>query len=403
MTDPGPPALTEARFKELYELASELHARGATGAARELLLVLFDHGATVGGYGVVRLTFVLQELAEIAELENPERDVEAERAREAMVDRRNARESWVRRGEAGFTEIQELLALNRHLGEPQRSIALERELEELTAGDEATPALDQELATLNELLASEVTTSRDPEELARQILAERLKSRILELAGLAAEMAAAYHLRQTLADEASSRRRVAELTAELDHHCSRLLARGTDGGRARPGSDVVLLARDTSGRLREVGVVGELPSGEEGQHRVTDLARELSRLIETHRLGEAPPRGEELFERIRRLARDVATRIARERVRQDFQGTNGTWGEKIDETLAERILGEGLLAYEVLLRIDEEGHAERVAAWLLSFRQDEEMYLRLLSAARSAKKRSIENRLNEEARRLLLG
>ena len=65
------------------------------------------------------------------------------------------------------------------------------------------------------------------------------------------------------------------------------------------------------------------------------------------------------------------------------------------------ILSEGLLAYESLLRITEDVQAEKLASWLLSFRQDGEMYSLLADAAGRVGRRDVESSLNDEARRLL--
>ena len=130
--------LTETKFKELYQEALRASAVGASAAARERLFYLFDQGRTVGGYGVVRLSFVLRELAGLADLANSGRDAEADQALKGLQQRRSAREALARGAKAGFTELQELVALNQALADPQRSRALYRELRE-TGRPELTP------------------------------------------------------------------------------------------------------------------------------------------------------------------------------------------------------------------------------------------------------------------------
>jgi hypothetical protein len=496
--------LTETKFKELYEQAARLRAVGADGAARELLLFLFDYGGSAGGYGVVRLTFVLRDLAEIAGHTDPSRAAEAKKTREALVERRDVREKAARDGAADFSTTQELVALNRTLGDAARSMALYKDLK---AAAESHPEIAEIRAMLSGLLHEEIL-SGDAEKIADQILFERLKRKILELGDQVAELAAglprekqiAHSVKETkaLADGYRSaevprndemKRRLAELSREADDLLQRYARLRTLPQSERSRTRTESLARDLKGlvdryaisphllqdeelrdgieklqkKLLELGDqieeliagqplekqisqsaletktlvdryrnVKELPRNDEVKRRLVELSGDADNLLQRHALLRGLPQGEgarkrieslaqdltglvaryeinphllqdeELRDGIVKLARKVASQISEYRIEQDFGTDGGGLMAQYQPDLAEKITRDGVLAYEVLLRIDDDATAEKVAAWLLAFQRTPEMYTNLLTATRRARKTDIESRLHEEAERLMI-
>ncbi|HEY8019473.1 MAG TPA: hypothetical protein VIH93_00135 [Thermoanaerobaculia bacterium] len=384
--------LTETRFKEIYDQAERLRAVGGYAAAGELLLFLFDHGRDVGGYGAVRLSFVLRDLAELADLANPRPDPTAQRIRHGLEARRDERERLASRGDAGFTEVQELLALNRALGQPQRSF-------DLYQGLQAPSREHAEIAAVRKVLAGlmlEEILPGDAEKIAEQFAYEQLKRRLLELdREVATELAAA------APQEGEARRIAAEIKALCDPH-------RIAGEKDLPRSEqekrrLAELARDTAALLERHALLTAAPAGEEIRDRLPRLARELRELIARHEIRADLLRDADIREQLVRLARGVAGLIAESRIAEDFALADARPLAEIQDALAARIRHDGLLAYEALLRIGEDAAAERTGSWLLAFRQDEETYSSLVTAARRARKPKIESRLQEEAQRLLIG
>lgn len=381
--------MTEEKFKELYEQASHLRAIGANAAARGLLWFLFDQGQSVGGYGVVRLSFVLRELAELAGLNRTDgtpRDPEEQQALDDLKKRRDEREGAVRQGLASFVEMQELVALNRYLGEPQRSFDLHDQLQELIR---KRPELAETRKALGGLLLKEMLPG-DAEEIADQILYEKLKRWILELSS---------HLRDMLArnqlNDPELARLVRNIRTESDRYRNRK-ALPRDETR-RKATD---LARDTADLLSRHRLAEGVPVG--GREQSESFARDFSQLIERHGIRRDLLQDEELRDRVVKLARDVAGQISDYRIDEDFGEGDAKLSPTLLEGLTAKIERNGLLAYEVLLRISEETLAERVGSWLLAFRQDTEMYEKLVRASRSARRPDVEARLQEEAQRLLI-
>jgi hypothetical protein len=381
--------MTEEKFKELYEQAGRLRAMGASAAARGLLSFLFDQGRDIGGYGVVRLSFVLRDLAELAGLgrtDSAPRDAEEQQALDDLKRRRDEREAAVRQGLASFADLQELVALNRYLGEPQRSFDLHEQLQGLLR---TKPELADTRKSLGGLLLEEILP-RDAEKIADQILHEKLKRWLLELSLHLREMLARHQLH-----DPELARLVRDIRAEGDRYRHREALPRDETKRQSAA-----LARDAAEVLARHRMIDGTPVG--GREQVESLARDLSQLIQRSEIRPDGLQDQELRERVVKLARDVAGQISDYRIDEDF-GEEGTrLPPPLQEGLTARIERNGLLAYEVLLRIGDETLAERVGSWLLAFRQDTEMYASLAGAARRARKPAVETRLQEEAQRLLI-
>lgn len=381
--------MTEEKFKELYEQAARLRAMGASAAARGLLSFLFDQGRDVGGYGVVRLSFVLRDLAELAGLDRTDstpRDHEEQQALDDLKKRRDEREGAVRQGLASFVDLQELVALNRYLGEPQRSFDLHDKLQELMR---TRPELAETRKAMGGLLLEEILP-RDAEKIADQILHEKLKRWILELSR---------HLRDMLTrnqlNDPQLARLVRDIRAEGDRHRNRdALPRDETRRQA------TMLARDTADLLTRHRMADGTPVG--GREQVESLLRDLAQLIQRDEIRPDLLQDQELRDRVVKLARDVAGQISDYRIDEDFGEGDAKLPPPLQQGLVARIERNGLLAYEVLLRIGDEALAERVGSWLLAFRQDTEMYASLAGAARRSRKPAVETRLQEEAQRLLI-
>jgi hypothetical protein len=412
--------LTEQRFFDLYRLAQELQATGAEAAARELYFHLFDRGADAGGYGVVRLTFVLRELGEMAQPtlggeggEGGEGGVEARRALDGLVARRDEREEAAERGEAGFRSLQEMVALNRALGDSERSYRLYRGLHERSArggggGGGEGPELSGIVHVLGELVREELVP-RDPQRLAREIFHQRLRARVAEAAAVAALLLEG---RAAGGGESGTRG-----DADTDHH-RHLLNLGTEArrlcgdlleeARREPEEvprEVVDLAREAERVLEAQRLRAALVRDAAGRQALAALRSEADALVERHGLDPASPAAERLHARVVELAGDVARTIGEERVREDFarRRAAGEADAELTRWTETKVRGDGLLVYEVLLRIGEVDTAESLSAWLLAYRQDEEMYLKLIDAARRTGHEEVVDRLNEEAQRALVG
>ncbi|HJX29992.1 MAG TPA: hypothetical protein VJ885_18980 [Thermoanaerobaculia bacterium] len=381
--------MTEEKFKELYEQAARLRAMGASAAARGLLSFLFDQGRDVGGYGVVRLSFVLRDLAELAGLDRTDgtpRGPEEQQALDDLKKRRDEREGAVRQGLASFVDLQELVALNRYLGEPQRSFDLHDKLQELMR---TRPELAETRKAMGGLLLEEILP-RDAEKIADQILHEKLKRWILELS---------QHLRDMLTrnqlNDPQLARLVRDIRAEGDRYRNR---------EALPRDEMrrqaTMLARDTADLLSRHRMADGTPVG--GREQVESLLRDLSQLIQRSEIRPDLLQDQELRDRVVKLARDVAGQISDYRIDEDFGEGDAKLPPALQQGLTAKIERNGLLAYEVLLRIGDEALAERVGSWLLAFRQDTETYASLAGAARRSRKPAVETRLQEEAQRLLI-
>lgn len=405
--------LSETRFRDLYQLSRELSAQGSEAAARELLFLLFDRGRDAGGYGVVRLTFVLRDLAELAAVGDAgERGVEAKRAYEGLVARRDERETKASAGDSaedtGFAELQELVALNRALGQPDRSFTLFRKLQTEDGAGKAPSATTKALAAL---LRDELMP-RDPRLLVEEILRQRLRNVFY------AFVRAATGLRENRANSSG-----ADSHATLEHALRKnagqvreLAARLGAEPKTEPGSD----GTDDGSGDAEAGLEAEawkltdprrissaLESGSKAQTRLAGLAEEGQGVVERYGIEADNPLADDLEDRVLEVAAEVAESISELRVREDFDRREDK--EKalraVEEFAERKVREDGLLVYEVLLRLgDEETEAaERMAAWLLAYRQDEDMYLQLIQAARRAGRNAIEEDLNEEAQRVLVG
>jgi len=376
--------LTERKFQELYQEALKARAIGHHAAARDRLLYLFDHGRTVGGFGVTRLSFVLRELSELAEPESRTRGREAQQTLASLQQRRDRREAQVRQGQAGFIEIQELLALNRALAQPRRSLELYRELE---SAENPSPDLVAERQTFSDLLPEEIPLAADAEAILIQYRLERLKRDLLDL--------------QREVDG----RLAAGPPADGDDGGSTAVLRGRlDPVRdlvSRPGEDdkacLAALARDSWELLSRYPMP---PSAGDPRTVLEKLSKGLARLIDHYKILEDRLRDDAILAQVDRLARGVATLICEQRVDQDFPDPELALPEGYRSALEGRVRNEGLVAYEVLLRSGQDAKAATLESWLLSFCADREMYEGLLAAARRTGTESVQGHLTYEAGRL---
>jgi hypothetical protein len=385
--------LTETKFKEFYEQAERLRASpGGHAAAGELLLFLFDHGRQVGGYGVVRLTFVLRDLTALADLANPRPEPAAQRIRLALGKRRDAREQLANLGEAGFAELQELVALNRALGEPQRSFTLYQGLHQRSREESAIAEVRRVLSGL----ILETILPGDAGKIADQYEYERLKRLVLEL-----EQRVTAELANPLPQESEIVRLAAEVKVLCDRHrvhAGRDLPRAEEEKRRVAG-----LAGEVMEILARHSLAGAPPSGDGVKVRLFRLSRDLAALVAQHEIRADLMRDRDIRNHLMSLAREMAARIAETRIAEDFVPPGAQPSAEHKEAAAARIQHDGLLAYEALLRIGEDVLAQRVGSWMLAFRQNEEMYSSLAAAARRARKPALESRLREEAQRLASG
>jgi hypothetical protein len=383
--------LTEHKFKELYEEASRLRTLGADAAAREVLLFLFDHGESAGGYGVVRLSFVLRELTELAGLSGTSAGNgggEEKKTRQALEERRDAREGAARKGAADFNQLQELVALNRGLDDAQRSMTLYKDLQEPAR---THPQIAEIRRMLSGLVREDILPT-DAERIADQIQLEKLKRQILELSRRVAELAAGQPREQQL------RLLVVNAKALADKYRTREeLPREAEERRA-----LAELSGEIASLFQRHALLRGLPQGDDARARLQSLSNDLVALVARHEINRDLLQDEELQEGIVKLARKVAAHISEYRIAEDFGGEGGVHLPDYRNLLSEKIARDGLLVYEVLLRIDDDPTAEKMGAWLLAFRQDGEMYSNLLAATRRAKKPDIESRLREEAERLMI-
>jgi hypothetical protein len=383
--------LTEHKFKELYEQAGRLRAVGADGAAREVLLFLFDHGENAGGYGVVRLSFVLRELSELAGLNGTsggDQNAEAKKTRQALEERRDARESAARKGEVDFNQLQELVALNRALGDAQRSMTFYKSLQEPAR---TQPQTEEIRKMLSGLLHEDILSS-DAERIADQIQLERLKRQLLELSRRVEELAAGQPREQQLRLLVISAKALAD-----KHRGQEDLPRDAEEKRF-----LAELSREIAALFHRHALLRGLPQGDDARARLESLSKDLVALVSSHKINGDLLQDEELRDGIVKLGRKVAAQISEYRIEEDFGSDGGSRLPEYRTLLGEKIARDGLLVYEVLLRIDDDEVAEKVGAWLLAFRQDGEMYSNLLTATKRAKKTDIESRLREEAERLMI-
>lgn len=383
----------ETRFKEIYQQAERLRAtQGGVAAAGELLLYLFDHGRNAGGYGVVRLSFVLRDLAALADLANPRPEPAAKHLRAALLKRRDEREQLARQGEAGFAELQELVALHRALGQPQRSRALYQELHDRSRNE-------IEIAEIRRLLSGlmlETLPPGDAERIAEQYENERLKRLTLEL-----ERRVTAELAEAEPQDGEVRRLAAEIKKLSDPfraYAERDLPRSEAGKR-----EGAALYTDLAELLSRHSLTGPPSTGDPVKVRLWRLSRDLSPLLDRHDIRDGLLRDRDIHVQLLAVAREMAARIAEARIADDFATPDTQPSLEHKEALASRIQHDGLLAYEALLRIGDDGMAQRVGSWLLAFRQNEEQYASLAAAARRARKPALESRLQEEALRLANG
>lgn len=418
--------LTETEFLDNYQLALKLRHQGDVANAREILFLLFDRGRHVGGCGAVRLTFVLGDLAELAGVGRRRRDAEAEQTLDRLRAYRDEREAAARAGEAAFVELQELVALNRVLGRGERSADLLRrlrqELEEGGGGDGGDGSdHGHTVSTLADLVRGEIAPD-DPEELVQEIHHHRLRGRLARLTRTVHELLDTHPAAASSRGAPTDGARAAALAGDLEElaaDCRRLAAQvhdpeaGTVGRvreelRGRVREEIAELARETWVLLGEplrLQLDEATTDRDELRRQVEhlrELARRARRLSARHGLDGSGDRGAELERRVIEMAADVATAIAEQRVWEDFDLPEDSSRGELAEWLDKKVRHDGLLVYDVLLRLGDP-RAERMADWLLAYRQDEQMYQSLLTTTRRTGHPEMERRLGEEVSRLMAG
>lgn len=382
--------LTEASFREGFERALVLRRQGAPAAAGEVLFQLFDDGRTVGGFGVTRLSFVLRELAALAEPANPGRGLAAQQVLDGLAARRAQRERAVLAGAATFVEVQELIALNEALGEAARSTALAGELARARPelGDAAGRA---DAAAALRFLLFDQTLPADPEELADRMLGEGLKRAILELAAALASADAPPAAAAPTGVSATGGAAAARLAVELRNRVDGLRVFGELPRDRQDKRRLAALAADVADILERRG------------DQPRELAGALAEMIERHHIRADEIADRELLSHLVRRARHVARLIAEHRLDEDFADPSGPPPAGYDTALESQILRQGMEVYEVLVRIDQQQLAERMESWLLAFRQTESVYDAMVAAVRRARRPDLEGRLQQAARRLQIG
>lgn len=415
--------LTETEFLDNYRLAQTLRHQGDVANAREILFLLFDRGRHVGGCGAVRLTFVLGDLAELAGVGRRRPDEAALDTLQRLRVHRDEREEAARSGEAAFVELQELVALNRVLGQPERSADLVRRLQhELAdAAGDGGEERQRTVSTLADLVRHEIAPD-DPEELVQEIWHHRLRGRLAQLTRTVHELLDADRTaasRRASVEDSAGAAGLARRLEELAGDCRRLAVRvhdpeaGSVGRvrrelRGRVRDEVAELARETwlllgePLRLSPLDASADDAALRQRAERLRDLARRARTLSARHGLDETGDRGEELERRVLEMAADVATAIAEQRVWEDFRQPDDADRDELEAWLDKKVRHDGLLVYAVLLRLEDE-RAERMADWLLAYRPDAEMYRALLDTTRRTGHAEMERRLGEEASRLAVG
>jgi hypothetical protein len=380
--------LTETKFKELYEQALRARAAGASAAARERLFYLFDHGRTVGGYGVVRLSFVLRELAGLADLTDASRDEEAALALAGLQQRRDHREALARAAKAGFTELQELVYINQALADPSRSRDL---LAELWEARDQRPELVPVCQTLSSLLGQEMLLQSNPAAIALEYEMERLKWSLLDLLRQLEHPTG----EQGIGPAMQGVRRRIDRFRTLDTTLVRDEERQRLARLAQASQEVWTL-------MSRYPAADGSPAGDEARALLEDFARALKGFLDKHGIRWGLLRDGEILDQLFRLSRRIAVMICEHRVDEDFPVAELSLPPEYKGGLDYRIETEGLLVYETLLRIGEDGRAEKVANWLLAFRRDGAMYSSLMEAAHRASRHNVEMSLNHEARLLVI-
>ena len=385
------PVLTETDFKTLYAQAAQLRSVGQDGAARELLLGLFDHGASAGGYGVVRLSFVLRDLKELANFTAETPTAEEKKARAALTERRDEREKAALKGKADFNTLQELVALSRTLGDAARSQTFYESLKEAAQNH---PEIAAEIAEIRAMLSDlrrEDSLPGDAEKIADQILFERLKRTLLELSRRVAEKIAGQPREKQI------RASALEAKALID----RYRTAEEPPRHAEEKRRMVELSRETFDLLfKKHDLLGVRPQGEDDRTWLDNLTKDLKGLVKRYEINLYLLQDEQLRDGILELARKVASQVSEYRIEQDFGTAGGGRMDQYQKALDETLSNDGLLAYEVLLRINDDAVAEKLERWLLVvLRQDKEMYKHLADAAKKARKTGIERRLKDEGER----
>ncbi len=175
--------LTEQQFEHFYRHALRFRNQGLLDAARDTYLLLFDRSREVGGFGVTRLSFVIDDLMvvlrEIDDAGTASSDASGSAAESPFAPveaRRNLAEERICTGVGGFIDAQEVVALNRALGQPQRSA----ELYDSLAAHELDTALGSE--PQDEYSQRDAAIRRAREELGHLIWRELAPKDSAELA-----------------------------------------------------------------------------------------------------------------------------------------------------------------------------------------------------------------------------
>lgn len=111
-----------------YELGQQQRLMKQYEKSLENLLWAFDHSHIVAGWGGVRLSFLLGELASLGQEFAP--------AVEALIERRDRREKLILEGKASWEIVREWTSLNKKLNDSEREIHVLKQLKKQGKLDE---------------------------------------------------------------------------------------------------------------------------------------------------------------------------------------------------------------------------------------------------------------------------
>lgn len=119
-----------------YELGQQQRLMKQYEKSLENLLWAFDHSHIVAGWGGVRLSFLLGEIARLGQEFAP--------AVEALIERRDRREKLILEGKASWEIVREWTSLNKKLNDSEREIHVLKQLKKQGKLDENLKELAME-------------------------------------------------------------------------------------------------------------------------------------------------------------------------------------------------------------------------------------------------------------------